>query len=162
VQKAGFGRRLAALLIDGLVTTATLVPAFLALGGGPTETTSCRVENGEVVVNGGPPNALCTGPTAGTWALFAVLVVAAMAASVVHVARGEGRQGQTLGARALGIRVVDVDTGAPIGPGRAVLRWMARVVSALACLVGFLWMLGDPDRQTWHDKLTRSVVVVTG
>jgi uncharacterized RDD family membrane protein YckC len=160
VQRAGFARRLAALIVDGLVTAATLVPAFVALGVGPTETTACRVENGEVVVNGRPDNALCTGPAPGTWALFGLLVLAALVASIVHVARGEGRQGQTLGARALGIRVVDADTGAPIGPGRAVVRWLARLVSALACFVGFLRMLGDPGRQTWHDKLTRSVVVV--
>lgn len=159
MQRAGFGRRLAALLIDGLVTLATLVPAFVALGVGPTETTACRVENGAVVVNGGPDNALCTGPAPGTWALFGLLVLAALVASVAHVARGEGRRGQTLGARALGIRVVDADTGEPIGPGRAVARWLARLVSVLACFVGFLWMLGDPDRQTWHDKLVHSVVV---
>jgi uncharacterized RDD family membrane protein YckC len=157
---AGFGRRLAALLLDAFVTGLLLAPALFAVGAGPTETKSCRVESGQVVVGSDrPDNALCTSPTAGTWALFGLLAVAALAVSLVAAARLEGRRGQTLGAQAAGIRVVDADTGEPIGPARAVGRWFARLVSALACTIGFLWVLVDPQRQTWHDKLTRSVVV---
>ena len=159
MANAGLGRRLAALLIDGLITSLLLVPALYAVGAGDTETTTCRVENGRVVIDGGPDNAYCTTPTAGTWALFAVLALAAVAAAITYAALLEGRRGQTLGARAVGIRVVDADTGDPIGPVRAVGRWFARFLSWLACTAGFLWALGDRRRQTWHDKLVNSVVV---
>lgn len=69
--------------------------------------------------------------------------------------------GQTLGKRALGIRVIDYRTGGPIGFGRAVLRYFARILSALPCLLGYFWMLWDKERQTWHDKLISDVVVPT-
>jgi uncharacterized RDD family membrane protein YckC len=32
-------------------------------------------------------------------------------------------------------------------------------VSQLALLLGYLWMLWDPNKQTWHDKVAQSVVV---
>ena len=69
--------------------------------------------------------------------------------------------GQTLGKRALGIRVIDYRTGGPIGFGRGVLRYFARILSTLPCLLGYFWMLWDKERQTWHDKLISDVVVPT-
>ena len=71
-----------------------------------------------------------------------------------------GAAGQTLGKRLCGIRVVDADTYQPgIGVGRGVGRWAARFLSQIPCGLGYLWMLWDPRKQTWHDKLVRTVVV---
>src|SRR4051812_32092180 len=67
--------------------------------------------------------------------------------------------GQTVGKRVMGIRVIDFDTGGTIGYGRAAIRYFARILSAIPCLLGFFWMLWDPQSQTWHDKLAGSVVV---
>ena len=67
--------------------------------------------------------------------------------------------GQTVGKRALGIRVIDFNTGGPIGFGRAVIRYFGRIVSAIACLLGYFWMLWDKERQCWHDKFANDVVV---
>ena len=69
--------------------------------------------------------------------------------------------GQTVGKKALNIRVVDADNGGPIGYGRAVLRYFARILSAIPCLLGYFWMLWDKNKQTWHDKITTNVVVPT-
>ena len=71
----------------------------------------------------------------------------------------EGTTGQTLGKRALSVRVVDAHTGAPSGVGRAIGRYFARIISAIPCFLGFLWMLWDPNKQTWHDKMVGSFVV---
>jgi uncharacterized RDD family membrane protein YckC len=70
-----------------------------------------------------------------------------------------GPRGQTLGKRALGIRVVDFDSGGPIGYGRAFVRYIGRIVSALVIYIGYLWMLWDREKQTWHDKFANDVVV---
>ena len=67
--------------------------------------------------------------------------------------------GQTLGKRAAGIRVIDYETGGSIGFGRAVVRYFARILSALPCLLGYFWMLWDKEKQTWHDKIVGDVVV---
>jgi len=70
-----------------------------------------------------------------------------------------GVTGQTLGKRVAGIRVVDAETGVPgIGFGRAVGRYFARILSAIPCLLGYFWMLWDGRKQTWHDKIVRTVV----
>ena len=68
-------------------------------------------------------------------------------------------RGQTLGQMALGIRVIDFNTGGPIGHGRAFIRWLVSIVSAIALLLGFLWMLWDKEKQCWHDKAANDVVV---
>jgi uncharacterized RDD family membrane protein YckC len=70
-----------------------------------------------------------------------------------------GASGQTLGKKALGIRVVDFNTGGSIGYGRGALRYVGRIVSSIPCLLGYLWMLWDKEKQTWHDKFATSVVV---
>jgi uncharacterized RDD family membrane protein YckC len=71
----------------------------------------------------------------------------------------EGQSGQTLGKRALSIRVVDINGGGPIGYSRAFIRYVGRYVSFVVILLGYLWMLWDPQKQTWHDKFANSVVV---
>ena len=50
-------------------------------------------------------------------------------------------------------------TGEPIGYGRAIGRAVMSIVSALAILLGYIWMIWDKDKQTWHDKVASSVVV---
>src|SRR5215213_8515987 len=65
--------------------------------------------------------------------------------------------GQTVGKRAMSIRVIDFAGGGPIGPGRALLRYLGRILSSIPCLLGYFWMLWDKDKQTWHDKIATTV-----
>lgn len=73
-----------------------------------------------------------------------------------------GASGQTLGKRLAGIRVADAVTGGSIGRGRALVRHVGRWFSYFVCGLGFLWMLWDPQKQTWHDKMASSVVLRAG
>jgi len=72
-----------------------------------------------------------------------------------------GKTGQTPGDAVMSIRVVDFRdrTGEPIGYGRALIRALMSIVSGLALLLGYLWMLWDSEKQTWHDKAANAVVV---
>jgi uncharacterized RDD family membrane protein YckC len=70
-----------------------------------------------------------------------------------------GRTGQTPGNAALGIRVVDIDTGEVIGYARAFGRALMAIVSAVVLLLGYLWMLWDSRKQTWHDKVVGSLPI---
>lgn len=70
-----------------------------------------------------------------------------------------GVRGQSVGKMALGIRVVDVNTGGPIGYGRGAVRWLVGIVSAIPIFLGYFWMLWDGEKQTWHDKASTSYVV---
>jgi uncharacterized RDD family membrane protein YckC len=71
-----------------------------------------------------------------------------------------GTSGQTPGDAALSLRVVDAGDD-PIGYARAFGRWVVSYISAVVILLGFLWMIWDPEKQTWHDKAVGSFVVKT-
>jgi uncharacterized RDD family membrane protein YckC len=70
-----------------------------------------------------------------------------------------GATGQTVGKRALGIRVYDFRQGGPIGYGRGLLRQIGKYLSAIPFGLGYLWMLWDKEKQCWQDKIAGSVVV---
>jgi uncharacterized RDD family membrane protein YckC len=70
-----------------------------------------------------------------------------------------GRTGQTPGDAALGIRVVDIDSGEVIGYGRAFGRALVSIVSGVVLVLGYLWMIWDKRKQTWHDKAVSSLPV---
>ena len=72
-----------------------------------------------------------------------------------------GSTGQTPGDAALSIRIVDADGGGSIGYGRAFVRWLVSLVSGIVIAIGYLWMIWDSEKQTWHDKAARSYVVHT-
>ncbi len=69
--------------------------------------------------------------------------------------------GQTVGKKVMNIRIIDAVNAGPIGFGRAAIRYFAKILSAIPCLLGFFWMLWDDNKQTWHDKLSTDVVVPT-
>ena len=86
----------------------------------------------------------------------------ALVAGVAYYVYLEGSpSGQTVGKRTLNIRVIDFTTGGPLGPARALIRWVGRILSTIPCLLGYFWALWDKERQTWHDKVAGTVVVPT-
>jgi uncharacterized RDD family membrane protein YckC len=102
-----------------------------------------------------------------SWILLAILGTApgygiGLLVTIGYFTYFHGSTGQTPGDAALSIRVVDKDSGSPIGYGRAFVRWLVSIVSGLILLLGYLWMLWDSEKQTWHDKAANSVVVPTG
>ena len=68
------------------------------------------------------------------------------------------RRRATLGRIALGLQITDVH-GNRIGLGRALLRRLARILSAITFGIGFLVSLLSKRRQTLHDLLARTLVV---
>lgn len=127
------------------------------------------------------------GPPAGFWRRFGAAVIDGVLLGIVNVvlrlvvgsAGGSGigilvslgyftffhgRTGQTPGDAALAIRVVDERNGTsrPIGYSRAAGRWVVSIASTAVILLGFLWMLWDAKKQTWHDKAVGSLPVYLG
>lgn len=91
-----------------------------------------------------------------TWVLDLVALVLGMAYSAYFV----GIKTQTIGHRVAGIRVVDINTAAPIGPGRGALRWLVMVLGGAVCTLGYWSPFFDSQRrQGWHDKATSSVAI---
>jgi uncharacterized RDD family membrane protein YckC len=89
-------------------------------------------------------------------ALYLIGLLGIIAYWVVLVGNARG---QTVGMMALNIRVVDTATGGPIGYGRSFLRWLMMLIGAIPLYLGWFWMIWDPQKQTWHDKVANTYVV---
>lgn len=66
--------------------------------------------------------------------------------------------GQTIGNRAMRIRVVATD-GQRLNHRRALLRCIGLVLSAIPLFAGYVLILFDGRRRAFHDRLARTVVV---
>ncbi len=66
--------------------------------------------------------------------------------------------GRTPGKWVAGIVVVDSDGRTP-GPAAIPREMIGKLVSYLAAGIGLLWIIPDPKRQGWHDKIAGTFVV---
>lgn len=131
---AGFGRRLAALIYDGLLLAALLtVYTAVAL----------------VFTHGA---ALTEQSTGIWWYVYRIGEVAVIAAYYVL---NLTRSGQTLGMRAWHLRTVS-DTGKPLEFGAALLRSLCALIAWAPAALGVLWLYLDPDRLALHDRLSKT------
>ncbi|MBT2493841.1 RDD family protein [Streptomyces sp. ISL-96] len=72
----------------------------------------------------------------------------------------EGKTGQTIGKKAMGIRLLREADGQPLGVGMAFVRRLAHFLDSIPCIpLGYLWPLWDDKKQTFADKICSSVVV---
>jgi len=141
---AGFGARFLAVMVDGMIVGAIylvlMIPVFIlgavmAAGGGR------QAEVGIVSILG---------------FLFQLIGWAASVGYYIYFTA----KGQTLGKKALKIRVVRVENGEVPGYTKAFLREVVgKMVSAMVFGLGYLWMLWDGKKQTWHDKIAGTIVV---
>ena len=67
--------------------------------------------------------------------------------------------GATLGKILMKIRVIEVNTMQTPNVIVALNRSVFRVISEMIFYLGFLWGLLNPERQAWHDKTAKTLVV---
>jgi uncharacterized RDD family membrane protein YckC len=67
--------------------------------------------------------------------------------------------GASLGKIVMKIRVIDINTIHKPNVVVSLNRAIFRVISELFFYLGFLWGLLNPERQTWHDKTAKTLVV---
>jgi len=67
--------------------------------------------------------------------------------------------GQTIGKRAMSIRVIDFASGGPLAGAQALVRYVGRIISFIPCALGYFWAIWDNEKQAWHDKIAGTVVV---
>jgi uncharacterized RDD family membrane protein YckC len=64
----------------------------------------------------------------------------------------------TVGGIICNLRVIRTD-GAPLRLSDALLRGLASIFSLVCAGLGALWILKDPERQSWHDRIAGTYVV---
>ncbi|MCB1868120.1 MAG: RDD family protein [Gammaproteobacteria bacterium] len=67
--------------------------------------------------------------------------------------------GQTLGMRTWRIRIIDCQ-GGNVSWRSAVVRYFAAAISWSALGLGYLWILVDPEKRAWHDRLSRTRLII--
>lgn len=139
VVPAGFIRRWAALFLDQLILSVPLVVLVFGLG----------------VAMG-----LGAAQDPGTTSLMTLLFYPAyFVAAAVYYAAMESSAGQaTLGKRALGIKVTDMD-GRRLSFGHALGRWFAAALSYLSFYIGFLMAAFTERKRALHDYVAGTQVV---
>lgn len=149
---ASWGKRVGAFLIDLLV--------FMAFGAAVVFTLVYpRVQDGHITFT---EDGEMLGATPQDVQAFATAFILLFSFSALYKLLLEGRDGQTLGKKAVGIRVVRAEDGGPISYGKAFFRWfIAWVLNFIPFggIVDLLWPLWDPRKQTLHDKAAGTVVV---
>jgi hypothetical protein len=119
------------------------------------------------------PEAL-TNPRANFWermgAAFLDVILVAILSSVVggaplgflvalaYFAGMWAWKGTTVGGIVLNLKVVRLDNQ-PVTFPVALVRGLAAAFSVVVLFLGFLWMIWDRDKQTWHDKIAGTVVI---
>lgn len=58
----------------------------------------------------------------------------------------------------MGLRVVSTD-GQPMTMGKAFIRYIGYIISAIVFYLGFIWIAIDKDKQGWHDKIANTYVI---
>jgi uncharacterized RDD family membrane protein YckC len=139
-ELAGRWRRLFAAIIDGVITgiIGWLIAAPIV---GGSAVTSTQHLGARFTYNG----------------ISAVI-------AILYFGIQHGKWGQSVGKRALGIRVVRVADAGPIGFGAAFGRVgftyvLSLITFNIGALVDVLFVLWDPRKQALHDKVVKTVVV---
>jgi uncharacterized RDD family membrane protein YckC len=151
---AGWGSRVAASLIDALVSLVGGIPyvvgVVMFIAGSPDSSTYDTPQG---------PSAADTDPTlmvvGGLLALVGLVVMFGI--QVWNRWIKQGRTGQSVGKKVMSLYLVDQRTGNPIGAGMAFVRDLAHFLDGIF-YVGYLWPLWDPKKQTFADKLVGTVV----
>lgn len=136
---ANLGSRLSALLLDGLVLAAAYFLFMLLVG----------------LASAGV--ALLPAVFAQTIGITGQVLAAIGLSTYLVVLNGRG---QTLGKKAVGIAVVDRNTGGAIGFQRALVRYLMLVVMGLPCYLGYLSIPLSAQLRGWHDQAADDLVVV--
>lgn len=87
-----------------------------------------------------------------------VFAVTAPTAFALYCSVSWSWAGKTLGMGLMGVVVVTT-SGAVVRFPRALLRTVGYLLSSFVLFIGYLWVLIDPRRQAWHDKVARTLVV---
>lgn len=71
----------------------------------------------------------------------------------------QGQTGQSIGKKIAKIKLVSEETMQPLGVGTNFVRGLCHVVDGLPCYAGFFAPLWEPKKQTWADKIMKSIVI---
>jgi len=147
---ANWFKRVGSYLIDALLTSLAGFPLWIGYG--------ILIASAETTTN--PDGTTTTSMNGGGVSLLLILigVITSVAFFVWNTCMKQGRTGYSIGKNALGMKLISEQTGQPIGAGMAFVRYLCHILDSI-CYIGYLWPLWDSKRQTFADKIMKTVVI---
>lgn len=150
-QYGGFWVRFLALLIDavllGFIQFLVIAPIMAAIGlGAASSPEAFDPENGLAAFS------------AMTGAIGLIQVVNLLIGLLYFALMESSKNQGTLGKMALGLKVVD-SQGMPLSFGKAILRYIGKIVSGAILLIGYLMAAFNPRKQALHDMIAGTFVI---
>ncbi|MBM6401486.1 RDD family protein [Phycicoccus sonneratiae] len=153
---ASFGDRVLALLVDGLLSLVALGPMLIGIpfivAGAPDSTG--YDDYGYQTYGDANGGLIAVGVS-----LVVLGFLVGLGVQLWNRVFRMGRTGQSVGKKAMGLRLLDARTGQPIGAGMCFLRELVSGLVNQVIYLSYLWMLWDDDKQTIADKAVHSTVV---
>lgn len=143
-EPAGFGIRLVAYLVDGVILFIPFLLVNLAIGA--------------VLLSAGPESPSEIGAAAVAMIVYGALAMMSAAYLVVFWAL----RGATPGKSLLGLEIRTEQGQSPLGLPTAMMRLLGYVVSGSLFGLGYLWIAFSDDKRGWHDRIAKTVVVRQG
>lgn len=142
VKYGGFWMRVLASIIDSAIWFFTLLLILLIF-----------ILSAGLAVN--------ADSAAAVWGISLIIaLIVYVIASVLYYVLMVVKFGATLGKMATGLVIKEEGTLNDVTFGKALGRYFAsNYISGLAFGLGYAWAGWDPQKQSWHDKLARTVVV---
>jgi uncharacterized RDD family membrane protein YckC len=153
---ANWGQRVGAYLLDAIIPLPLVIIAGILIVATSTPDTITYDAGGNTVVTPG------SGPGAAVLSIALLLYLASLAVTIYNRWVRQGRTGQSWGKQVVKLRLLSESTGQPIGGGMAFVRDLAHILDSLALYLGWLWPLWDAKRQTFADKVVKTVVTAEG
>ncbi|CAA6810306.1 MAG: RDD family protein [uncultured Thiotrichaceae bacterium] len=133
---AGFWRRFLATILDTVFILLITIPlTYLVYGDAFLDSEAFVMGGADVVIN---------------YLLPFILVIAFWI-----------YKSATPGKMMMGIKIIDAETGGKPSTGQYIGRYFGYILSTIALLLGYFWVIWDKKKQGWHDKLAKTLVVRT-
>jgi uncharacterized RDD family membrane protein YckC len=150
---ASWFQRVGAYLIDNLLAMLAYLPAVIGL--------VILVSSVETTTD--PVTGATTSEASGSTGIAVVLIglgaLLVLAFSLWNIVFKQGRTGYTIGKGIMGIKLISLETGQPVGAGMSFVRQVAHILDSIPCNIGYLWPLWDAKRQTFADKIMNTGVI---
>ena len=139
IETASFGRRLLAVIIDVIIFAPIgLLLLYLVVGG----------EQFSVIMNNSDPFYITQEQVIIDYILPIII-------TILLWIKFSGTPGKLI----LQCKIVDAESHGKLSVQQAVIRYFAYFISTIPLCLGFLWMLWDKKGQTWHDKISKTLVI---
>ncbi len=133
---AGFGRRFLAAMIDGFILILLGIGISFSLGRNPFVTNDASIKS------------------------LTDCLISIIFGMIYTIGFWVKQNGQTPGKRVLHIRIIKED-GQPLDLFTAFIRYISQMLSMIVIYIGYIWVLFDSKKQSWHDKIARTYVIET-